>query len=122
VVVPECARYVLLNSDIRKAMEMGSPGESVLRTGLLGKLVDTTIYRSPLLYSPPTALTTQNKTVFACPFGNKDAINFAMQMKSAEKIRFHDAMADRYRGEVLWDFNVVKSSALGIAWITVATA
>jgi hypothetical protein len=120
VVVPECARYVLMNSDIRKAMEMGD-STSVIRTGHVGKLVDTSIYRSPLLYSPPLALTS-NKVVFAVPFGNKAAINFAMQMKSAEKIRFHDAMADRYRGEVLWDFNVVKSSALGIAWITVANA
>ena len=121
VVVPEALRYILLNSDIRKAMEMGPRDESVIRSGKVGMLVDTQIYRSPLLYKLPLALTS-NKPVFAVPFGNTDAINYKMQMKSAEKIRYSAGMADQYRGEFLWDFNVVKSSALGIAWITPGSA
>ena len=121
VIVPEALRYILLNSDIRKAMEMGPRDESVIRSGNVGKLVDTTIYRSPLLYSLPTALTA-GKVVFAIPFGNTDAINYKMQMKSAEKVRYYAGLADEYRGEFLWDFNVVKSSALGIAWVTPGSA
>ena len=114
-VIPEALRYGLINSDVRKAMEMGD-GTSILRTGAVGKLVDTTIFTSTLLYSLPAQV--NGKTVFAVLAGNKDAINFAMQMKSAEKIRYAGGMADQYRGQVLWDFNLVKASALVVAFVT----
>lgn len=113
--IPEVLRYGLINSDLRKAMEMGD-ATSIARTGVVGRLVDTTIYTSSQLYQLPSAV--NGKQVFAVLAGNTDAIGFVQQMKTAEKIRHADYPADKYRGEVLWDFNVLKASALVVAFVS----
>lgn len=117
VVIPEVLRYGLINSDLRKAMEMGD-ATSMVRTGTVGRLVDTNIFTSGLLYQRTVA----GKQVFAVVAGNKDAITFVQQMKTAEKIRYQPEPGDLYRGQVLWDYNVVKDTALVVAWVTYDSA
>jgi len=116
VILPEILRYKLINSDLRKAMEMGDD-KSVLRTQIVGSLDGTMIYSSPQLATERVEVSGTEVTAYAVIAGNLDAITFCAQLNKAEKLRYHLFMGDRYRGTVVYDWKVVKPQGLCVAWV-----
>lgn len=107
VVIPEWARWVLINSDLRKAMDMGDQ-KSVMRTGFMGTLDGIDIYSSNLLHTASDG--TRNCTYVVA--GNMDAIAFCAQMTKNRVMEAQDTFGVIYDGLYVYGWKVVKPEGL----------
>lgn len=107
MIIPEWARYTLVNSELRQAYLTGD-SKSVLRSGLLGEIDGINIYTSNLL---PSANNGSND-VFYCMAGNMDAISYIAQLSMSEKMRSEKTFATLFRSLMVYDWKVRKPEGL----------
>lgn len=112
LVIPEWMRYKLINSELRKAMDMGDD-KSVLRTSRLGSIDGLTIYVSNLLHSDASGTYIMG--------GNMDAISHVAQLNSTEKLRDKDYLGTFFRGLFVYDWCVRKPEGLVTVYATLGT-
>lgn len=117
IALPAVFRHKLINSDLRKAMEMGD-GTSVLRNGEVGTLDQTKIIATNAIVGGLDA--GSGKRAFWVVGGNMDAISYAAWVINTEKIPSNEFQGDRHRGTVIYDWKVVKAEGLVAAYIYVA--
>jgi hypothetical protein len=112
VIVPEWARYLLVNSELKNAMIMGDP-KSVMRTGQLGKIDEMTIYTSNGL--PVTTADKSTGTYILA--GNMDAISYISQMSETDKLTSETTFGTKFRALQVYDWNVRKPEGLVVAYV-----
>jgi len=108
IVLPEWARWLLVNSDLKNASLTGD-AQSVQRTGRLGEIDGLTIYVSNLL---ATGLYDTDKNCTHIMAGNKDAITFCAQMAKSRSFEAHNTFGMIYDGLHVYDWEVVKPEGL----------
>jgi hypothetical protein len=105
--VPEWVRFTLLNSDLKNAMLMGDP-KSVLRTGMIGTILDMTIYANNLMHN----VVDSGKACTYIVGGNKDAITFCAQMIKSRAFEAQNTFGMIYDGLHVYDWKVIKPQGL----------
>jgi len=107
IILPEWARFLLVNSDLKNASLTGDD-RSVLRTGRLLEIDGLTIYCSNLLYN----VTIGGNQCTYIPAGNGDAITFVAQMARARAFEAQNTFGMIYDGLHVYDWKVVKPEGL----------
>ena len=112
VIVPEWARYLLVNSDLKNASVMGDDS-SVMRTGRLGEVDGLTIYVSNGLVTSADDESTGTYVLA----GNMDAISHISQMTETDKIKSETTFGTKFRALTVYDWAVRKPEGLVVPYI-----
>ncbi len=113
VVIPEWARFYLVNTDdLKDASKIGE--KSSLRTNRLGNLYGIEVYTSTLL----TGIPVNGQTYKAWPFlaCAKSALNFCAAMNKVETVRPAKMFGTLAKGLVLWGFGTPRPEGLSIGY------
>ena len=107
IIIPAWMGGLIKESDLKNASITGD-GTSVLRTGRIGMIDNTTIYRSNLL-----ATTTDGAdTVYNVIAGHKSALTFASQVVEDRVIDNQDDFGKLHQGLQVYGYKVVKAESL----------
>jgi hypothetical protein len=107
IVIPEWARHVLLNSDLKNASILGNE-KSPLLTGKLMELDGLTIYVSNLMYN----VSADSKDCTYIMAGNSDAIAYVAQLTKTRLYEAQDTFALIMDGLQVFDWKVIKPQGL----------
>ena len=111
IVLPAWACSMLKKGDLKRA-DITGDSRGLIRTGLIGEVDRTEIYKSNNLLS----VTDGNASPFYMPFGTKEAVTFASQLTKTESLRIPDSFGEYFRGLQVYGRQVVQPTALGILY------
>ncbi|RLC49290.1 MAG: hypothetical protein DRH57_00275 [Candidatus Cloacimonadota bacterium] len=112
IVLPPKIAGLIKKSELKDASLTGDR-QSVLRSGLIGRIDDFDIYISNLL---PIVEDGGSKCTYIY-FGHKSALVFVMQLVKEETYRPPDTFAEAMKGLVVYDFKVLQPASLGVAYV-----
>lgn len=110
MILPNWAIGMIKKSDLQDASLSGD-GQSLLRTGRIGRIASFNIYASNLLLAGADA------GAVNALFGQKSALTFATQMTESEMIPNPKSFGKLIRGLNVYGYKVIKPEALGLLYI-----
>ena len=108
--VPSWLVALIKDSDIQR-VDVTGDSTGVIRTGQIGTIDGTTIYKSNNL---PWNATSSESTVM---FGVKDALTFAMELSEADTGKMEKQFANYFRGLVVFGRDAVQPEMFGVSVI-----
>jgi hypothetical protein len=115
VVVPEWFELLAMQSDLKKANEMGDD-KSIVRSGYLGEIARMNVW--PTLHLSKIAGVGGTAIV---PFMNMEAIAYLQQLKKIEAYRPEKRFMNALKGLWGYDWGVYKPENLGVAYVQMGT-